>query len=652
MVSLKKPRRPRPPGRKPKPPNPFFDEPLPNSEPLWDGSPFRRTFGTGRESFPLTSSPIGYDVEIVRDSCNIGVRFTPELGFFRMPPIEITYRNPNCRETEVNPLPPIDLPDPPPEPPDWPGGPYDPGLFVEVITSRPVRRAQAFPTPAGGAECIHAWMPQNQLASLTGATIAPDRISPDGRLIYRDLGYGFAIYTNESGGAGRYLGYSRSNGTVSNEYGTFDFYQRFDPGSDALLFVRWKILGGQGLPYIVSPTGHWTRTETTWGRGHQWWIRYRADNVEESISYQTAPIGRYRGTVANLTAFLTASPPVSILGIYDGGSCVLIPPKIEPPPIPPGTMPETPCDDRLLRAILAKLERIERTLAAPEFFTIKGDQPTGVVEPKPAKELPKAPERLIYPKRTGDKKQIGIPNLLSLGEFLIRQIDRAVGALPFTAKVADGDPSEEGDQSVEVEVLSIADALKQLVQGEIEIRGDGEVNQILIHRTLQEIGAVHLGAVKTLSLVDAIAEYLDFKTYSKIEKVPFYFDPTAGIARSSGFGSIVIDGETGEQKPTTPILGDDAANLNKLLPEILKPTLQAIRVTEWDKSEKRSHNDIIQDILKNAMVAAAGAGEPATPERLEQLLLLARAVIKLENAQQVGNIQQALSSGQLTRKRQ
>jgi len=175
---------------------------------------------------------------------------------------------------------------------------------------------------------------------------------------------------------------------------------------------------------------------------------------------------------------------------------------------------------------------------------------------------------------------------------------------------------------------------------------------LLIHRTLQEIGAVHLGAVKTLSLVDAIAEYLDFKTYSKIEKVPFYFDPTAGIARRPGFGSIVIDDETGEQKPTTVLLGDDAANLNKLLPQILRPTLQAIRVTEWDKSEKRSHNDIIQDILKNAMIAAAGAGEPATPERLEQLLLLARAVIKLENAQQVGNIQQALSSGQLTRKRQ
>lgn len=46
---------------------------------------------------PLSILPLGYEPNIVFDSCNVGIRVTPVVGFVRLPPIALIYRKPECR---------------------------------------------------------------------------------------------------------------------------------------------------------------------------------------------------------------------------------------------------------------------------------------------------------------------------------------------------------------------------------------------------------------------------------------------------------------------------------------------------------------------------------------------------------------------------
>lgn len=59
---------------------------------------------------PLSPSPIGLGWELIKDKCNIGIRFDPVLGFIKLPPGHIVYRHPECRNPK------------PPQPPAPPNG--------------------------------------------------------------------------------------------------------------------------------------------------------------------------------------------------------------------------------------------------------------------------------------------------------------------------------------------------------------------------------------------------------------------------------------------------------------------------------------------------------------------------------------------------
>lgn len=90
----------------------------------WPGSPL---CGNGFDF----STPLGYELEIVQDNCNIGIQLTSTLAFIILPPVQIVYRFPQCREEE-----------PPPPDPDPPAGagfpsfpPYPDDAFVKIFIS-------------------------------------------------------------------------------------------------------------------------------------------------------------------------------------------------------------------------------------------------------------------------------------------------------------------------------------------------------------------------------------------------------------------------------------------------------------------------------------------------------------------------------------
>lgn len=624
-------------------------------------------------------------VDVGREGCNLVIRVGNATSVLRIPGCE---DNP----PPIVPLPPLNLPDlppdPPPRPPDWPGGRPDPNTYVEIITNRPPFFGAPDPDialRATKAECIQEYWDQSRLAALTGRLYAPTRIGtvfsgPDQYLVRTtDRGWGFAVEVLQ-GDRWQFVGYDPTDHLSAGEgdpitshrvywvANSTNYIDRFDPNSPRQLFVQWRVETPTGVEWLVSPDDRWATNREDLGRGHQFFLRNqtRFHSVERSLSdFATfnRDFGRWRGLVGQLDELFTHPYPPRILGVFSrrsiwtslpGIGCHPMPPDDDPPP-PPPPPPREPmekCDDRLLRFILAKLERIEKTLAAPEFFDLEGDKDTGKVKSKKAKDLPKAPERLIYPKKRGDKSQMAIPNLLTLGEFLIRQIDRAMGAFPLKAKISDGEKTEKGNQPVEVEIESIADGLRELVEIGIESKSDTEIIQLMQHRNLLEVGIVHHAGVKMESMIRAIVEYLDFKLKYKVKQVPFYFDPTAGVQRGKGFGMWVLDAETMEPEEQVPDAPDTGGELEKILPLLLKENMQKIRVMEWDESEKRSLNDKIEEILRNVIISANAVGVEATPENLENLVKHTRVLVKLQNLQQQSNVQAAMTSGKLTRRKQ
>ncbi|PIG94584.1 hypothetical protein [Gloeocapsopsis sp. IPPAS B-1203] len=273
-----------------------------------------------------------------------------------------------------------------------------------------------------------------------------------------------------------------------------------------------------------------------------------------------------------------------------------------------GCCPQT---NALLDELIEKVDKLSEIVGVDEF---------------PA-ELPK---RLIYPNGKGNEK---IDSLVELLGYQVKQIDRAVGYLPQKIKITDTNPGKPGNQSVEVEIHSFADFAKEVLQYLIDTEGDGDITNNMLVRALYELGFIHQGMVQADAMLDAVCEHLDFKQRWKKVKVPFAFDPYAGTKGKSGqgFGQSAND--------------NTKENVEELLPKLLQNTEVEIRVLVND--EKKSLNDLLQDIKRDTAIAAAAVSDKSTPERLDQLVAAAQLILQLQSAIDRKNARQALTAGDL-----
>lgn len=72
---------------------------------------------------PLTIKPIDLSVSLVRDECNLGIQFDGAIGFIKVPPAQIVYRNPECIS-------------PPPKPEPRPPQDEDYSEYADIPESR------------------------------------------------------------------------------------------------------------------------------------------------------------------------------------------------------------------------------------------------------------------------------------------------------------------------------------------------------------------------------------------------------------------------------------------------------------------------------------------------------------------------------------
>lgn len=293
-------------------------------------------------------------------------------------------------------------------------------------------------------------------------------------------------------------------------------------------------------------------------------------------------------------------------------------------------MSNCPCqhNDRLLKDLLTRVQKIEGTVGASMFFDDAAKQ-------KKESDLPFAPERLIYPKARGDRKKHPLKNLVEVLEFQIRQLDRAVGDLPITVKVKDADPSKEGDQKVEAEFHSLGSAMKEIAEIGIESGGDVDLQTLMLCRILYECGFIHQGSIQSQFILEAIADWLDFPVKYKMKKFPFAFNPRVGIELGKGFGD-------GQDQGDVP---DTEAEFEKIAPKLLRETDTPIKIMELNPRQKTTHKDAIDEIQRLIRVCAAAAGEEATPDKLDDLINAARLAIRMDGLLLRENIRKAATQG-------
>lgn len=319
-----------------------------------------------------------------------------------------------------------------------------------------------------------------------------------------------------------------------------------------------------------------------------------------------------------------------------------------PPPKPPKkkccmsccTPKENPNNDRLLRLILQKVTKLEKVTGDP-ISPVKTvfDGFDRIIKFLGIKEMPaRFPKRLIYPNGKG---QVELTNLLEILGYQVKQLDRAVGNLPRKIKVTDTNPAQAGNQSIEIEVHSLADMGAETLKYLIDTEGDGDATNNMLVRALYELGFIHQGVVQSSAMLDALVEWADFKQKYKKVKVPFAFDPYAGQKGKVGQGFDKQKNNAGKGATTEEEVED-------LLPKLLQNTDVEIRILV--NGEPKSVNDLLMDIKRDTAAAAAGVSEKASPERLEQLVAASQLVLKLQSAITRNNGRTALTAGYLKTK--
>jgi hypothetical protein len=255
----------------------------------------------------------------------------------------------------------------------------------------------------------------------------------------------------------------------------------------------------------------------------------------------------------------------------------------------------------------------------------------------------KLPSRLIKPKDNNDQETINdIPEFLG---YLIKQIDKAIGKLPQKIKIADGDLSKPGNQSLEVEIHSLADFARETFKILLDTQPESDIHTQMLVRILYELGFIHQGSIQILADVDAVVEHLDFKHKFIVKEYPFAFNPYCNNnSMARGFGQ-KKDDQALKEPAKLPNISGNEDELEKMLSKFLQQTWIKVRTIE--NIEKRSLNQDIQSIRRDVNTAALAVAAKADPKVLKELV--DNALIKLQTQDVINQVpvKKAMNSGDL-----
>lgn len=174
-------------------------------------------------------------------------------------------------------------------------------------------------------------------------------------------------------------------------------------------------------------------------------------------------------------------------------------PYIEPPP-QPSRDPMPCCNtqeiEELLRLIAARLGVESYPASVPQ--SLIQDQPGDAIE---------------------------LQSLTELMGWFIQQTDALVGQFPVDIKIQDSDPTQEGDQTVELKLPNIAEAIAEIYALAVKSSTNSDIHTSFLMRLAAEVIATKNSSIIIQDYVRANAAFLGYKGNPKKRKIKYAFDP-------------------------------------------------------------------------------------------------------------------------------
>ncbi|MBE9119073.1 hypothetical protein IQ249_24765 [Lusitaniella coriacea LEGE 07157] len=181
--------------------------------------------------------------------------------------------------------------------------------------------------------------------------------------------------------------------------------------------------------------------------------------------------------------------------------------------------------------------------------------------------------------------------LNTMYEFLgwqVQALDGILGEFEIPIEIKDAEPNKDGDQTQIVRLPNIAEAIAEIYGLLFNTYYNSEVVLNSSVRTLLEVGSDKQLTVKNNYMLTALIEYLGFRTKEKREKVPFTFDP----------------------------IGE-----NKKFDQLLRETDLDVSVLEYEPTNKKAESnlqDTLFDLLQSAAIIRAVFAKRVDPDNVNE----------------------------------
>ncbi|MDZ7968752.1 MAG: hypothetical protein RM368_28005 [Nostoc sp. DedSLP03] len=426
------------------------------------------------------SNPISLDVDIVQDECNFGIQFSGTLGFLKLPPFQVVYRNPKCQPL----IKAIDLP-------RWTG--------EDIVPSPPALCNSGVWLQINGAE--EQWYDITRYGFET-----PSESQGTRRLEVTDWKY--PILENNVYVRGNLADLMVEAIFTVTEVSNTRHLKEFANYDREEAYTFWQGRGGIA--------GDWDDDESEWTLNSVstyrfFWATYASGTPTVQVLSQgvfpgypinprATPLDKEAyNTKINRASFDNYSTPIRTRNAYSINrwhficSDYIKPDNPPPPKIELEKCDCMACNDNLLKLILKRLGDLPAKV--PDNFT---------------KQNP---------------KMIDIESLAELMLWQTKQLDALMGAYPIEIEIEDSDLVKEGNQNEKISLPNQAEAMAELLGLITTIKRDTHATLITALKAMGESGMTKNIAIQTLDVALANAEFLGYKLEQKKKQVPSLFTP-------------------------------------------------------------------------------------------------------------------------------
>lgn len=427
----------------------------------------------GGQAFDRT--PIGIETAIVRDECNLGLQITGTFAFVRLPVFQIMYRAEECRHPE-------------PQEEDLPSSnednyrlardfPVIPGSQIVFAILEMKEYKYYSRNKRNYGDFKDFWSSMSSSAAITGISeiiTTEDSIPDEVRVNYtyntvrtysEDYKAYYGVEDNSENGSETVIARKEFDGQWNP--GVYRLYGSSTGGSSGIQTFQRHI-------YVYF--GFWGAIKKE---------PLVADSVRSEFRRATGTIDTTYQKFLAYKLHVRFPPTLSQ------------PPRINP--FPPRN--DMACD---CNKIITLLTKILKSVGGDEF---PASVPASLTDDSPS--------------------TVQIQSVAHFMAHVVKLLDNVTGRYPIKIKVKDADATQEGDQSVTLDLPNQAEAIAEMFGLVLQIRTETDAILSAAIRALTEAGAAKQAATIAVDYGRANAEFLGYEGKQKIRNVPFAFTPGA-----------------------------------------------------------------------------------------------------------------------------